>query len=392
MKKVIGYFHTSATAPSQRKIAGVYKAAHEAGASVIRFDADEAEKIRRELAYWRPDGCIVDAVAIDSTRAAAFAKYPTVFLDCDRKIAPKRVSCLYRDSTAVAFAAADELLTHELAAYAYVSWPGDPLWSRNRGKAFVRKLSEHGQSSILFSPAGDNATRSSVIANLADWLKSATTPLGVFTATDALSEQVVEAAKTAGVSIPDQLMVIGVDDDEFFCEHTRPMLSSVSIDFEHVGERAVKILFDMIGGKIKTAFEPMSEVKVVRRSSTRRNIKHDATVVKAIDFIREHATEGIGAAEVAALFPCSRRLAERRFRSFTGRSILEEIHLVQIERAKKLIVNPLQKLSAIPSLCGFASPAAFQKLFKRITGLTLSSCRESIMEKDHSSNSKTRML
>ena len=91
--------------------------------------------------------------------------------------------------------------------------------------------------------------------------------------------------------------------------------------------------------------------------------------------IRERAISGITAAEALGCFSCSRRLAEKRFRAAAGRSVMDEIHAVQIERAKELAVNPLTKLTAIPQMCGHRSSPYFQRLFKRLVGCTMNEYR-----------------
>ncbi len=98
----------------------------------------------------------------------------------------------------------------------------------------------------------------------------------------------------------------------------------------------------------------------------------------ALDLIRARAAEGLSASEVFSCFTCSRRQAELRFRAIAGRSVLEEIHAVQVERAKRLIENPNQKLTVIPHLCGHSTPQFFQRLFKRTVGLTMSEYRHKI--------------
>lgn len=90
------------------------------------------------------------------------------------------------------------------------------------------------------------------------------------------------------------------------------------------------------------------------------------------------AVSGLSSCDVLEKFNCSRRLAEQRFKAITGRTILDEIHAVQVEHAKKLIAHPFQKLSAIPQLCGHSTAPSFQKLFKRIVGVTMSEFRHQL--------------
>ena len=122
----------------------------------------------------------------------------------------------------------------------------------------------------------------------------------------------------------------------------------------------------------------LSHVQMTTRSSSRRTDRHDRQVSLALDLIREQATAGLSSRDVLENFSCSRRLAEQRFKAIAGRTILDEIHAVQVEHAKKLIAHPFQKLSTIPQLCGHPTAPSFQKLFKRIVGVTMSEFRRQL--------------
>ena len=102
----------------------------------------------------------------------------------------------------------------------------------------------------------------------------------------------------------------------------------------------------------------------------------DRSVVAAMDLIRARAVTNVSPREVVALFGCSRRMAEMRFRAATGHSILDEIHDVQIEHAKNLLANPRVKASMVPSLCGYESNPFFMRLFRRATGMSMGEWRE----------------
>ena len=101
----------------------------------------------------------------------------------------------------------------------------------------------------------------------------------------------------------------------------------------------------------------------------------DKAVSDALDLIRREACNGLQAVRVAALFPCSRRQADNRFRRATGRSILEEIHAVQLERAKELLRNSSIQLKAISDFCVFTHPNSLRKFFLKATGMTMSAWR-----------------
>ena len=378
MRRLIAYFHSSATAASYEKVAGASAAAHARGWTLIRFDIKSREQIRDDIRYWRPDGCIVDAVAAaqETFGIRAFAKQPTVFVDCDPRHACLNVSTLIQDASAVARAAAHELVRHKLRSYAYAAWPGRPFWSEIRGDAFLAAMEAHGAEIQKFSIDKKRPDRNSVVKALTEWLRGLPLPTGIFTATDAMSEQVIEAAALVGLHVPEDLMVIGTDNDEFFCENVRPMLSSVSQDFHSVGNRAMEMVEELLNSpSLAPMHETFMNVRIVSRASTRRSEKHDHAATEALDMIRERALSGITAEEALSCFSCSRRLAERRFRMVAGRSVMDEIHAIQIERAKELAVNPLTKLTAIPQMCGHRSSPYFQRLFKRLVGCSMNEYR-----------------
>ena len=381
MERFIGYFHTSATEASHRKVTGACRAAHERGWSILRFDTGSTAQIRERLRYWQPDGCIVDAVAADRRvfRERVFAGIPTVFIDCDPRFVRTGKSCILQDADAIANAAAKELVRHPMRTFAYAAWPGRPFWSETRGAAFSRAMKRHGIKVHVFRSDNKPYNRTSVVSSLAGWLRTLLPPIGIFTSADPMSEQVLEAAKDVGLSVPDDVMIIGVDNDDFFCDNTRPTLSSITTDFEAAGRLSVEILAKLIANPHRKPIQiKLSHVQMTTRSSSRRTNRQDRQVSLALDLIRERATSGLSSCDVLEKFSCSRRLAEQRFKAIAGRTILDEIHAVQVEHAKRLIAHPFQKLSTVPQLCGHPTAPSFQKLFKRIVGVTMSEYRQQL--------------
>ena len=381
--RLILYFHTAANAQSARKIEGASRAAEARRWSILRFDLPGEKTLAEIIGFWQPDAIVIDAVNAKPKLlvAPSLRKLPTVVIDGDPKTTPIDLPLVFQDPPATARAAADELSRYPMKSYVFAAWPDNPFWSRERGDAFVAAMREKGIAASIFLPAEKRLNRTSLVRHFARWLETLERPVGVFAAADPLAAQILEAAKIRGLEIPGEIAIVGVDNDEFFCENSRPTLSSVSTDFEAMGALAIEKLDAMLNRR--KAAKPFrisfSKTLTVSRSSSRRNIKHDPTVVKALDLIRERAFSGLKSEEVLSLFSCSRRLAEMRFRAIAGRSILEEIHHVQVERAKSLIANPRQKLTLVPALCGHASTAFFQKLFLAETGLTMSAYRSSLL-------------
>ena len=377
MNKLVAYFHTTGTASSALKIEGLYREARRLQWTVRRFDIRTEKQVKETLAFWDPDGIVVDASAGNiPLPVGSLSKYPTVYLDCSAKLAESgKVSAVVQDTMSIAQAAAAELLKHDPKTIAYVGWTERQFWSVRREAAFAKCMHKKGHS-IQILHLYDSKNHHAVMKQLVSWLPTLQRPVGIFTATDALSESVLASALQLGFSVPDDLLVIGVDNDEFICENARPTLSSIAPGFERAGRQAIAILARLMRAKVRRPIvEKFKGSTTITRSSTRRNSRKDIAVTASLDYIRAHAIDGISAADVLNIFSCSRCLAERKFKAVTGHSILDEIHAVQIEAAKKLVVKPFQKLDAIPQLCGHSSTAFFQRLFKRETGLTMSEWR-----------------
>ena len=378
MKRLIAYFHSSATEASHLKVRGAYAAARIRNWTIIRFDMISPATVRDHINYWQPDGCIVDAVTAERRIFALdeFSMQPTVFIDCPHVYSAANISTLVQDHSSTAGIAADELFRHNLRSYAFVGWPGRPFWSETRGEAFRREMEDRGVDIHVFRFEKKRPNRKSVVKALSEWLLELPVPAGIFSATDAMSEQILEAAEAVGLNVPEDLMVIGTDNDKYFCENMRPTLSSVSQGFHSAGERAIELIEKLLENpSLAPVHETFGNTRLISRASTRRSKKHDRAATIALDLIRERALSGITAAEALECFSCSRRLAERRFRDVAGRSAMDEIHAIQIERAKELAANPFVKLTAIPQMCGHPSLPYFLRMFKRTVGCTMKEYR-----------------
>lgn len=373
-------FHSTGTGSAHPKISGICRKAAELGYDVQRFDIRSTEQIRQSLVYWQPDGCIVEASAENiQFDARVFRAYPTVFLDCNPKRIGKRMSRVIQDADAIAKVAADELCSLNLASYGFTCWPEAQFWSTQRKQAFQRAMRRRGHKVSTFTPQTDSRDILAIREQLATWLASLKRPAGIFTSTDALAVQVIRAATDAGLSIPGDIAVVGTDNEEFLCDSVRPSLSSIDLDFEQAGAKTVELLHQLMANPSAASSSTLfSQPTLIRRTSTRRSPRRDSMVAKALDLIRSRATLGLTAREVLAIFPCSRRTAEIRFKEVAKRSILDEIHAVQIESAQKLLANRNCKITTIVEQCGFASTSAFQRLFRKTTGMDMRTWRQNL--------------
>lgn len=370
------YFQSTATTSAMRKLDGVSQAAKERGWLVVRFDLHTPRQIRDEITSWNPVGCVIEFATDDiALPQKALGLVPTVLLDCNPSLARLHVSTVVQHPSSIGAFAARHLLDMDLAAYAYVGWAERKFWDRMRRDSFARAVRAAGRPYFRIDPGKGAATIGTIRARIAAGIAPLPKPTGIYCANDAMAAQVLEAAAASGLSVPNDIALLGTDNEEHLCENSVPTLSSVELDFAGAGRRCVDIIADLIRNGGPPVHERFGPLRIVRRSSTRRSPRLDRCVVAALDMIRARATSGLSPREVAATFPCSRRMAEMRFRAATGHSILDEIHDVQIEHAKKLLETTHIKTSMVPSMCGYGSNPFFMALFKKATGLTMSEWR-----------------
>jgi LacI family transcriptional regulator len=203
------------------------------------------------------------------------------------------------------------------------------------------------------------------------WLSQLAAPTGMFVCNDIRGQQVTNVCRSLEIPIPDNIGVIGVDDDDTICPLSDPPLSSVQPDAERVGYRAAEILGAMLKGEASPRLpEFIPPIQVVQRSSTQVDAVDDREVALACRYIREHACEGIDVSHVAKAASLSRRQLERRFRQSLGRTPHEEITLVQLARVKQLLCETRMSLEQIAASTGYSHKERLNTVFKRIESQT----------------------
>jgi LacI family transcriptional regulator len=206
---------------------------------------------------------------------------------------------------------------------------------------------------------------------MADWLKSLPKPIGLMVCNDDRAQQVVEAVKDAKIRVPDEIAILGVDDDEMICELTSPPLSSVALNVEEAGyEAAAQLDRQMMGRKVPRKEIHLRPTHVHTRQSTDVLAIDDSIVARALRFIRTHAGEVVSVDDVVEAASTSRRLLERHFKDRVGTSVYREIQRAHIERACRMLVDTNWSLAEISGRCGFSSAVHFGVAFKRQMRLT----------------------
>ncbi len=367
-------FQQQDSSSSRLRYEGLSLFAKEVGWTIQTYEKNmNADEVRTIHDFWHPIGSILSVSdSKDEYDASLFSPDSTVLLDCFPSHDMEKFTTVITDNHASADLAARELVTASCAAYGFVPWPTFRVWSDNRRQNFSRLLARRNMHLRAFKPSKWGLDLQLFLEELVAWLRTLPKPLGLFVANDVIAIHVLNACRLAGFAVPFDCTVVSVDDHEKLCEGATPTLSSVTLDFKQSGYKAGELLNELVHGRLED--RPLVSVPPIgftRRNSSRTFLKTDGCALRASELIRTKACAGLTPKDVLPLFPCSRRLAEIRFREATGRSVGEEIIAVRIERAKQLLRNPHQRLDAVAELCGYESDTTFRRIFKRETGKTL---------------------
>lgn len=209
------------------------------------------------------------------------------------------------------------------------------------------------------------------IGHYAKWLTGLPKPVGVFAASDLYALEFINACRHAGLMVPEQVAVLGVEDDRLLCRMAEPPLSSIDHNTVRLGHEAARLLDRLLAGEpppTEPVVVPALEV-VVRRSTDTLAIDR-TDVAAAVRFIRRHYLEPIFTRDVVEHVPASRRTIENAFRITVGRTIGQEIRRLRIERAKHLLATTSLSMPELCIECGFSYPSKLSAVFKQETGLT----------------------
>lgn len=327
---------------------------------------------------WRGDGIIT---RLDNPKLPAWLKrmnVPVVFL----RTPPKnfKAPAVLTDDRAVVRMAFAHLRERGFQHFAFCGLNGAD-YSDVRRTEFVRLVHEAGFRCHVFKSA-QRMKFDTIVAyekygllqetdEVINWIKNLPRPVGIMVCNDLRGEKVLLACRAAGVVVPDEVSVIGVDDDEVLCDFSIPPLSSVAPHTRRIGYEAAALLERMMEGKpVPPETIYIDPLRVVARRSTEATAIDDRQIAVAAGFIREHACEGVTVQEVAKASGLSERTMERRFVKVLGHSPKEEILRVRLNRAKQLLAETDFSLATIGEKIGLEYTEYLSRIFKKKTGQT----------------------
>ena len=321
-----------------------------------------------QLNKWNGDGIIgrlePDVISLLNTRRIPAVNIKSDFLDLP-------VASVLMDNDRIGRDAAEYFFSRGIRRFAGTAWSIQGHSGNLKLRGFVNAVLERGYECV------DLKTQSDIkrIHKLIPQKKGH--PVGFFAAEDFLGRMVIESCKDAGLSVPEDVAVIGVDNSPFICDMLSPSMSSVEVAEERFGYKAASILDQLMNG-VDVPHEPVliAPEQIVERRSTDIIHLQDDFISRVLGFIQDNAGNPINVADIVSALHCNRRMLEIRFRDKTGRSLHEEIRRTRIQRACKLLRETNMLIETLFEACGYSSRERFNASFKLETGTTPSGYRK----------------
>lgn len=358
-------------------LAGVnrYIAEHEHWSVFVELRALDSQ-VPRWLASWRGDGIIARTGTAAMADAIAATGLPGVELRASKL--PHKLPFVGVDNRDLGQLVAEHFIDNGFTNFAVFDLDTERYFEERRDN-FRAVLASRGHACHEHHAArqGERPTDwERQQAEIARWVASLPKPVGIMACTDQLAFWLLDACRRAGVAVPEEAAVVGVENDETLCRLASPQLSSVAFEGERIGYEAAALLERMMAGEPPPTASLLLPPRglVVRQSSDIMAID-DLQVVAAVRYIREHSCHGINVADVVKHAGLSRTLLERRMRRAIGRTPGEEIIRLRFNRVKRLLVETKLSLAAIADRCGFEHPQYMAEAFKRLFGMTPGSYR-----------------
>lgn len=333
------------------------------------------------LAHWQGDGMIAHATSREIYHAALSKKCPVILLsraDFERNAdtSPEKgsnyVSC---DNRAVIETAIRYFDSEKHTRFAYVPCAKSVYWCLERQKCFERQFTANPSMKHFVFPRTDQSDWYVERDRMCDWLRSLPKPIAVLAANDMRGRQVLEACQLAGISVPGEVSVLGVNNDIPICEMSYPTLSSIAIDWEKAGFMSAEVLDNLIRGSVMSE-RHYGPTEVVTRQSTESLHVSDPMVFEILETIHKDKGESLRVSDILRSVSVSERRAQERFKAVVGHSIKEELQRVRMKNICKLIEETNLSFQEIARHFGFEDATHLGKAFKKQFEMTMGEYRK----------------
>jgi LacI family transcriptional regulator len=362
---------------------GIGAYVHEVGNWSLYIEEEPLEKLP-DLNNWQGDGIILSFWIRSLAQAACKPKLPMVGIEGRGPCYDPawQIPSFDTDDHEIGRMGAKHMIERGFTQLAFCGYPTKPIlpWSAQRAAGFKQYCEEQKLPCVIHT--GRYTSVRKWINNqheLTVWLDSMEKPLGLMAANDARARHVLEACRASGLRVPEDVAVLGVDNDEVICELTDPPLSSIEHGAGNLGYQAAALLDRLMAGKkaknMKTLVPPK---EVITRRSTDVLAIADPEVAAAMAYIHNNSCRPIRIADVVAAVQVSRSTLETKFKAVTGRTIHSEIRRLQIDCARSLLATTDLPIKQIAAIAGFAHIHYMTTIFHQHTGWTPAEYRKHV--------------
>ncbi|MCE5341849.1 MAG: DNA-binding transcriptional regulator [Planctomycetaceae bacterium] len=288
------------------------------------------------------------------------------------KMGKSHYSTIVGDYKNLGVTAAEYFLSRGFRRFAYCGFE-DKFWSRLTGDSFISEISKKGFEFYRYKcPKSKKTLWSDERQEIAKWLSNLPKPIAVMACNDDRAQHILEACKVARLHVPEEVAVLGSDNDDLICDLSTPSLSSIPYNYEKAGFEIAKLLDELMknknGGKQKNLI--ISPMAVVTRQSTDIMAIEDKEIAMAMRYIRQHAKEKIQIDDVVETISISRRELYNRFQRILNRSVHEEIIRVRVAEIANMLVETNLTISQIAVVLGENSDKHIARIFRSYMGMS----------------------
>ena len=339
-----------------------------------------------KMKEWEGTGIIARIQDEKTAAAIAETRLPVVALDIPGKLRETkpystRFCELRSDSVSAVMLAADHFLERHFTRFAFVGNHGQ-VWSQLRQNALENYLYTKGVSLEIYQVPVKSGKQIPWVTEqpcLEHWLQTLTKPIALLACNDQRGREVLEACQSAGINVPLEIAVMGIDNDELLCDLSNPSLTSIAMNTERGGYLAAELLDKMMSGqKTKNQVIVVEPLYVVPRRSTDVASIEDRDIAAAMQYIYNNVGQALTVDEIARQVFLSKRSLQMRFKNIFGRTISSEIREVKLNRARSLLQETDLSISEISELTGFGTTSYLIQSFRESFGMTPSKYRRFI--------------
>lgn len=373
---------------ARRFISGIiHYASRHANWSVQICGNYPSDDLFAKAAFWEPEGVIIDSLChmpehADILRCPSVEAIAFVNTDIPPRIRQQYVQVL-TDDKAIVNAAFDLFRRHGLENFAFVSASDNHVWNNTRLQMFKRRVQRDGRDLHIYLPdiAAPTYDWESEQNRLTKWLLQLPKPCGILAVYDQRAKHVLDACRKVQIKVPEQIQVLGIDNELYMCEQTMPPLSSVALDMSDAGFKAAQALARLLDNRgSRSRVIRVKSLSIIERESTSDLNREGARVQCALRFIQTHHTQAITVSDVAREVGGGVRLLEKNFKTVLSSSVRHCILEARLSKVKDLLSNTTVPIDSIAHQCGFGTNGSLKALFKKRFQVSMRDYRKHLLK------------